>query len=360
MPDDTLSTLSQIRKKVRLLTRSVSEDQLTTENLDQYINTFVLYDFPESLRLFNLHTNLTFYTEPYVDTYSTNTTDATNPLYNFKNKYTTVNPPAYVAGYQVMWSQSQSQFFSIYPKLNALNQVAAGDGTTLTFTGYVNTQQQIIQPFVQNAGPQGLILRNNVLFNSIDASGNAVTLIDYPVSNTTGALGLVGVPQSLPSPYGQINYLTGQFTVTFDTAPAQGQAVNVQVVVLQPTLPQAILFYDGEFTLRPVPDQAYRVELEAYVRPTELLAGSQQPEISDWWQYIAYGAAIKVLQDRMDTETVEQVWPEFKRQEMLVQRKTIVQNTTQRTQSIYAQQTEGAGRNGSSGYGAGGFNGGYF
>jgi hypothetical protein len=105
------STLQAIQTKVRRLTRSPSLSQISDNQLNEYINTFILYDFPEHLRLFSLRTVLTFYTQPGVDTYETNTTDPTDPLYNFKNKYTTVNPPAYIAGYQALWSQSKDQFF---------------------------------------------------------------------------------------------------------------------------------------------------------------------------------------------------------------------------------------------------------
>ena len=54
------STLFAIKQKVRLLTRSLSEAQLTDLQLTQYINTYVQYDFPETLRLFNLKTTFTF------------------------------------------------------------------------------------------------------------------------------------------------------------------------------------------------------------------------------------------------------------------------------------------------------------
>jgi len=48
------SNLQTIQQKVRRLTRSPSEAQLTDAQLNQYINTFVLYDFPEQIRTFNL------------------------------------------------------------------------------------------------------------------------------------------------------------------------------------------------------------------------------------------------------------------------------------------------------------------
>ena len=112
-----------------------------------------------------------------------------------------------------------------------------------------------------------------------------------------------------------------------------------------------MLFYDGTFTLRPVPDQAYRINIEAFARPTELLTGSQEPELAEWWQYISYGTAKKIFEDRMDIESVSMIMPEFKQQERLIQRKTIVQYTTDRASTIYTQNE--AGR-----YGGGRFSGG--
>jgi len=54
------------------------------------------------------------------------------------------------------------------------------------------------------------------------------------------------------------------------------------------------------------------------------------PEISEWWQYIAYGAAKKVFEDRMDLESVQLIEPEFREQETLVLRRTIVQQSNKR------------------------------
>ena len=82
--------------------------------------------------------------------------------------------------------------------------------------------------------------------------------------------------------------------------------------------------------------------MEVDKRPSELLNGAQMPELSEWWQYIAYGAARKVLQDRMDMDTLAMIEPEYKKQESLVLRRTIVQQTTQRTSTIYTEQTAGA------------------
>ena len=345
------TTLVAIQNKVRKLTRNMTENALSTSDINQYINTFVLYDFPEHLKLFNLRQTFSFYCEAFIDEYDPATYSAPNPLYDFNNKYFVVEPPIYVAGYQTAFMESRQQFFGVYPKLVSVASIGIdGDGSTTTFSGFINTQQANTPPnLMQNL----CLLRNNILFDSIDSSGNSMSLIDYPLSVTTGALGIPGVPEvSLPSPYGSINYLTGAFTVIFPNPPAAGQFINSQSVLMQPARPQTMLFFDGKFTLRPVPDQAYKVNIEVYAQPTELLSNSQSPDLKEWWQVIAYGAAIKVFQDRMDLESVQQIMPEFNMQRLLVQRRTIVQQTSQRASTIYAQDNNAAGI-----YGAGWFSG---
>ena len=65
------NTLEAIQIKVRRLTRSPSTAQLSDDDLNNYINTFVVYDFPEQLRMFNLRTTFTFVCNAYQDTYYT-------------------------------------------------------------------------------------------------------------------------------------------------------------------------------------------------------------------------------------------------------------------------------------------------
>ena len=379
------SSLSAIRTKVRRLTRSPSEAQLTTSQLDEYINTFVIYDFPEHLRTYNLRTTFTFYTNPFQDVYFTDilgyggaSQASTNPLYDFQNRYLTVHTPVYIAGFQSFYSQSREQFFGIYPFVNSISSIGpAGDGVTTTFSGVINTQQSIVLPG-QTQQQIGLLQRQ-VLFSSVDSNNNGLSLIDVPVlDSVTGNPTVFGnlyvpgtepatpplavapyplVPGGAPNANNYINYSTGAFTITFPSAPGSGRTINSQTVPNALARPQALLFYDNKFTIRPVPDQAYRVNFEAYVRPTELLSSGQNPQLNEWWQYISYGAAKKIFEDKMDTESVQQIMPEFKAQQSLVLRRTIVQNTNERTATIYTEQTgfgPGWGQGGW-GYGSGTF-----
>ena len=83
---------------------------------------------------------------------------------------------------------------------------------------------------------------------------------------------------------------------------------------------------------------------------TQLLStGPTTPQLEEWWQYIAYGAAIKVFQDRMDIESVALIQPEFQKQQALCLRRTIVQQTSQQVSTIYQE----SGGNGAGTYGSG-------
>jgi len=379
-----VSSLLAIRDKVRLITGQLSEAQLSTANLDQYINTYVLYDFPETLRLFNLKSTFTFYTLPFIDTYST-TTNTASPLYNFTNKYLVTDSPIYIAGYNALYSQSREQFYGIYPLVNSISSIGTtGNGSLTYYTGVINSQQANVP---LNSTQLMTLLQNNVLFSSIDSNVNGLAMADSPILDaTTGnptTYGLLynalaydnqpydavtnpnGYPTlSLPAPYASqsqfpatnfINYLTGEFAVTFQYAPASGVAINSQTVPTNPAIPQALLFYDGSFVVRPVPDQSYRVDMEVWIQPTELLAGNQTPELSEWWQLIAWNASKKIFEDKRDFDSVELIMPALKEQETLVLRRTIVQQTSQRVSTIYSEQSRIGWNSGGFGQGGGQF-----
>lgn len=338
-----LHTLDAIRTKVRRLTRSVSLAQLSQADLDEYINTFVLYDFPEHLRTIVLRKQFSFTTSPYQDKYATDINSFAgavhNPLYDFQNHYLTVHPPMYIAGYQAAYSQSREEFFGNYPFLTANQEIDTGNGMTTVFTGTI-----------AQVTPSAGILQRNVLINSVTASGQPLALIDVPVvdpatgyNTTQGNLYVSGTEPALPpvavDPTNTINYATGVYTVTFLVAPAVQASIRAQISLQSLGRPMSVLYYQNQFTLRPIPDQAYKVNFEVYARPSELIADTQTPELDEWWQYIAYGAAKKIFEDRMDMESVSLIMPEFKKQETLCQRRTIVQLTNERTATIYSDQT---------------------
>src|ERR1700690_3917480 len=144
------STLLQIQNKARLITHSLQESQLTTANLNQYINTFVLYDLPQRVKLFSLRTTLKFYTQPNIELYGTNTIP-NDPLNNFNNLYTAVHEPVYIAGVRASYTQNRDVYFANYPQTNFIqNTGIIGDNAMGPYVGQLNSVP---------------MLQNNVLFS---------------------------------------------------------------------------------------------------------------------------------------------------------------------------------------------------
>lgn len=327
------STLQAIRTKVRRITRSPSLSQMTNEQLDEYINTFILYDFPEHLRLFSLRTVLTFYTQPGVDVYDTNTTVPTDPLYNFKNKYVAVHPPVYIAGVQSFYTQWRDVFYGYYPQTNTIMDTQLrGNASSGPFIGRITAPSTNL-PF---------ILQRSVNFNCLDANGTSMIMVDTPINNIIGNLSVADAPlvppfDTVQNPNNFINYVTGEYAITFPAVTHTSATIWFEGILYQPGKPLCMLYYDDKFTIRPVPDKTYTVQIEADVRPTELINSTDVPQLEQWWQYIAYGAAKKIFEDRMDVDSVQLIMPEFKQQERLVLRTTLTQQANERTVTIYTQ-----------------------
>lgn len=327
------STLQAIRTKVRRITRSPSLSQISNAQLDEYINTFILYDFPEHLRLFSLRTLLTFYTQPGVDVYDTNTTVPNDPLYNFKNKYVAVHPPAYMAGVPSFYTQQRDVFYGMWPQTNTIKDtLLRGDNSSGPFTGTLISPSTGI-PF---------ILQGSVNFNCLDTNGTSMIMVDTPISNTIGNLTQANAPlvppfDTIQNPANYINYITGQYVITFPAITQNSATVWFEGILYQPGKPIGMLYYDSKFTIRPVPDKTYSIQLEVDVRPTELISSTDIPELEQWWQYISYGASKKIFEDRTDMDSVQFIMPEFKQQERLVLRTTLTQQANERTVTIYTQ-----------------------
>jgi len=318
------STLADIRQKVRRITRSPSEARLTTAQLDQYINTAIQSDMPQHLRLFPLRTNLTFYTTPGVDVYQTNTTNPTDPLFDFKNRYTAVHQPVFMAGVQSYYLQDRSAFYAQYPQTNAIaDTLLRGNGGPGPFTGVVNARP---------------MLQRNVIFTCLDTNNNSMVLVDEPTA-LNPAVGNLYVPDNIAVTLGTINYITGAFSFSFPANTLNGAIIWVENIPYQPGKPIMMLFFENKFTLRPVPDNAYSIKIEADIRPTELLNSIQRPDIDQWWQYIAWLASKKVFEDRMDMDSIQLITPELKKQEMLAQRSTLMIKANERTATVYTQGT---------------------
>jgi len=318
------STLAAIKKKVRRLVASPSPNQLGDADLEEYIDTFYEQDFPASLKPWNLRNTLEFWTQPNEDRYDLDT----------ELNYT-VMPPLYIDGYQSFMSQSREEFFRIYPKLRQEQTGPSGTAAAGPYT-YTLTNTPV--------------LKRAVTVSVTDSVGTLHVIHDVP---TDGSL-TAGTWQDENgnTVTGSINYVTGAISITWPNTVDATEEMTTRYVSYQASRPGAALFFNDYFVLRPVPDKVYRVTFDVYQRPTQLLsADNVNPQVQQWWQYIAFGAAIKILQDRQDVESIKNIMPWFKEQENLVIYRTATQQSSERTATIYTEQSlESAGQPGVGGY----------
>jgi len=313
------STLAQIKKKVRRLTASPSTNQLTESDLEEYIDTFYEQDFPSHLKTWNLHDKLEFFTIANEDQYAFDT-----------DLYHGVLPPVYIDGFQSFYSQSREEFFRIYPKLSTEQTALAGDGSGGPYS------------FTLNALP---VLKRQVTVSAVATDGSTQSASDVPDSPTSDTGTWVDNVTGLALA-GTINYVTGACTITFTGSIASTENIIARFSAYQANRPAAMLFFNDYFILRPVPDKVYRVSVEVYKKPSQLLSATSHsdantPDVQQWWQYIAFGAAIKVLQDRQDMESIQNILPFFKEQEGLIIYRTALQQAPERTATIYTDQLQG-------------------
>jgi hypothetical protein len=134
-----------------------------------------------------------------------------------------------------------------------------------------------------------------------------------------------------------VNYVTGVINVTFPAIIPAGQNINVQCLYFQTGLPRGILYYNNTLTLRSPPDRQYLVEMEAYLSPCAFFNTSAAIPFGYMAEYIARGAARKILSDTGDVEQFQFYEPLFREQEMLVWKRSQRQWTNNRTPTLYSQ-----------------------
>lgn len=319
----TVATLQDIRNKIRRMTGSANDISLTDDQIDDYINSYYLYDLPAEFRSLQLKDVYTFMTERGVATYAWDS-----------EKYISVETPCYLNKREISLFYNEKEFFGFVPADMYTQTIDQGDGTTGPYTATL--QNTPIIPSVNNnpatAGyPASRVVNFFIGANSAFGSTQSVSDIS---AGATGTLTGDGT--------GTINYSTGALSVTFTAVVPSGEDINVNYLSQNITRPIAILYLQNQLTLSPPPDQAYLVEITVYRQPTNVLlnsSGTNSPELKEWWELIACGAAKKVFEDRSDDEGIAQMMRMIEQRYSVVETRTYVQLGNERVPTIFSSQT---------------------
>ncbi len=193
------------------------------------------------------------------------------------------------------------------------------------------------------SGVGGMTELNNRTFTVTAVTPTTVTI---NVDSTSFSAYTVG--GTVSSVQNMINYTTGEVTnMYFPVSIPDGVNINAQCYYFQSGLPRGILYYNNTLTLRSPPDRQYLVELDAYLSPSAFFSTADAIPFGYMAEYIARGAARKILSDTGDIEQFQFYEPLFREQELLVWKRSQRQWTANRTSTIYSvgQGYTGSGYN---------------
>lgn len=337
-------------------------------------------DVSARMELYDLKTKYTFQTIPGLCDYNM-------PLYAAQIEpgaqeiapfpvYQGFFQPCYADGIQIPFYTQRDPFWKIWPNyIQELEPVAIGDGSTIDFTlslpffpaipGHLDmtgiiysgsTQDPIFaDSFTLSGGTIALPTTSfypGVTITYTNENGSNTVVTDSGVfleTNTTSQLyGLLMQPGQ--APYGNlplggnvysttentVNYATGVVNVSFPNVPPAGTQIQAQCYFYEAGIPRAILYYNNTLTIRPPPNTQYAIELDCYLTPAAFLSSSQAVPFGYMTEYIARGAARKILSDTGDWEQFAAYEPLFKEQEILVWKRSQRIFTSNRTGTIFS------------------------
>jgi|SRR5579872_46679 len=375
-----MNLLNDIITYVRRIIKSPTNADISDTLLIDYINRFWLMDVDARIQTFDLKTKYQFQTTPGISDYNT-------PLYSVQTEpggqtigpfpvYQGFSQTATVNGIQMPFYTQRETFFNLWPNyIQSLVQVGTGTGNgstvyqlTLPFfpaipghidiTGIIATGSTQDPPLVPSGPSTEFIttipttsVYSGVYFTATGANGQNIVVADSGQflrdSTNSDLYGLLMAPGAAPlgnqplaggynTSLNTVNYVTGVANVTFPATIPAGTPIQAQCYFFQPGIPRGVLFYNNTLSLRPPPNLQYLVELDAYLTPAAFLNTSSAIPFGYMAEYIARGAARKILADTGDIDQFQFYEPLFKEQETLVWKRSQRQFTSTRTATIFS------------------------
>lgn len=369
-----MNLLSDIITYIRRIVKTPSNSSLSDNLIIDYVNRFWLMDVDARMQLFDFKTKYQFETIPGICDYNM-------PLYSAQTEpggqiispfpvYQGFLQPCFANGIQIPFYSETNSFWKIWPSyIQSLPQVTTGDGVTQTFqftlpyfpaipghidmTGIISTGSTTdpifgtslatipstsVKPGVfityTNANGSNTVVTDSGQFLSTGTEGDLYGLLLQPGNPPTGDLALAG---GYSTTVNTVNYNTGVVNVTLPTVPAADIPIQAQCYFFEQGIPRAILFYNNTLTIRPPPDIQYLIELETYLTPAAMLATTSAIPFAYMAEYIARGAARKILSDTGDWEQFTAYEPLFIEQERLVWKRSQRIWTSTRTGTIFSE-----------------------
>lgn len=375
----TTWNLNRLRYTIRKITGKYDENQLpdstigevsisNPSSIDDYINDFYLYDFPEDCRSLRLRDFYEFTTVPNCGTYSV----PQNVIQLYQ--------PLYVDGYQFAFYQEPQIFYNIWPELDFIDQAVAVTSSTpspaKTYS-FTLTQTPVQQGTLVIGLTPNLDGQTPGITETFTDADQPIPL-DIPVQQYFVNPGLLTGNQG---GIGTIDYLTGVVSITYAINPGPGYNINAHYHPYVASRPRDVMFWQQQLFVRPIPNDTYSIKLMAYMLPTTVLSAATNatvrpslyvdpttipssaptattvtiqgftgqsgslntdlPQFNEFWQVIAYGAALKIFVEDGEHEEYARYLPYYEKAKLFVQRKTLKELSQKRIETAYSNTNSG-------------------
>lgn len=278
-----------IANKIRDLTGTPYTTQMEQSELNTRINNYYVFTMPAELKVQIENNFLDFKTVPGQDVYS------------FPGGFFTDSPGVYSDGYPCIFYEDPDIFYQDWPQQYAVENIGAGDGVTTGFSGTLQYPPLIIGSLFISDNSQVL---QSLADGSFEVNGDGT---------------------------GTINFTTGAYAINFTSAPPATETIYAKYIGYTGNRPSGCLFFENEFTLRPVPDSVYQMHMQGFIKPDSLEDDSDIPLQEEWGPLIAYGVSLEIFSDRGDLEAYNAHYPMLKRYETVALSRTIQQLGSQQS-----------------------------
>ncbi len=271
-------SVEDIRNKVRKVTGRLSSQELSDSLLNDYINNFYEYTLPAEAKLERIHTYYEFLTA------------ANQQSYDFPTTYINIEPPVTADNFELFYYQDPAVYQRDNYEQVSRQTLGTGNGVQVLFTTTITGF--LIQP------ASVVITDNKEVFQDVNTNYNTDPVV------ITGSLGGTAT----------VSYSTGAISVTFNTAPSNGQIIYLSYTLFNPGRPQSVLYYNNQLRFYPIPDTAYRIRVKAYQKLSEMTTDATTPLLQQWGPLIAYGAARDIHADLSEMDAYAEITQLYKEQ----------------------------------------------
>lgn len=345
--------LEDIREEFRKLIGRRSTHQLSNEDCNIRINRFLTQRLPAILDLKDLESTIQIHTRENTE------------VYDLPYSAYTIRGPAYVNGTEMEIIRDINHFYDLYPQLfQTRESIGSGNGVLTSFSGTLSKTPISYRKFVidddnetfrlsendsiteinitdiTQASPAEVTTEDNHNLNSgtivqiLDVLGmDEINGIETSISVTSPTkFTLTGIDSTEFSEYvsggsvtpesvlyiegdrggsGTVTVSSGAFSLTFNSAPSDGQDIRANYEFYNTGIPVVSLLYGSELYLSPIPNGTYLVEIPIVGRPAPLINDTDRLPFDDWGYLVAYGSAIDHLNAEAQQEQAQMLMPIF-------------------------------------------------